>query len=283
MADLVDVMNAFVASITQTLYPHGIEKPSITGLATGVYAGWPQSSRLTADLAGFAKGNGKIHVTVYPTGAERNTTRYSNDWQTLTDAMPTLNLVISGQNITISGTVSIPQNVALLVDGSPYTYAVKASDTLTSIATALASMIVGATNAGPVITLPSSSKIQAARSGGTGIYIRETRRQQRTVQLTVWADTPEHRDTTSQAVDLTLSATDYLPLPDSTGVRITYLSSRLDDATQKANLYRRDILFTVEYATTQTMLVTEVLVTQQNQHIGVTGASADISISTIYQ
>ena len=283
MADIADVMNAFVASIAQTIYPNGTGQPSVTGLATAVYAGWPQSSQMDADLAGFTKGAGRIHVTVYPTGTEKNTTRFSNGWQTLTDAMPTLSLAISGQTVTIGGTVSVPQNVALLVSGLPYTYAVQASDTLTSIATAIASMIAGATNSGPVITLPATARIQAARSGSNGTSIREVRRQQRTMQLTIWADTPAHREATAQALDVALAATEYLSLPDGTGVRIVYQSTRLDDATQKANLYRRDLLYTAEYATTQTMQATEVVMTQQNQHVGMTGASADLTVSTIYQ
>ena len=34
MADLVDVENAFVALITQTLYPNGTSQPSVTGIPT---------------------------------------------------------------------------------------------------------------------------------------------------------------------------------------------------------------------------------------------------------
>lgn len=283
MADIIDVMNAFVASIAQTIYPNGTGQASVTGLATKVYPGWPQSSQLDADLAGFAKGGGAIHVTVYPTGTEKNVTRFSNGWQTLADAAPTITLTIAGQAVSLGGTVSVPQNVALLVGGLPYVYAVQLSDTLTSIATALASMISGATSSGPIITLPPSARIQAARSGSVGTSVREIRRQQRTMQLTIWADTPAHREATAQALDVALAATEYLLLPDGTGARIVYQSSRLDDATQKANLYRRDLLYIAEYATTQTMQATEVVMTQQNQHVGMTGASADLTVSTIYQ
>jgi hypothetical protein len=283
MADVVDVMSALVAAMAQVIYPNGTAQPSVTGLATVIYAGWPQSSQLDKDLAALNTGGGRVHVTVYATGAEKNTTRYSTDWLPLTQPAQTVTLVVAGQTITVGGAVSVPQNIAILVNGLPCTYAVQANDTLTSIATALAVQIPGASNTGPVITLPATARIQAARVGGAGTMFREVRRQQRAVQLTIWADTPAHREATAQAIDVALAATEFVTLSDQTAARIIYQSSRLDDGTQKANLYRRDLIYSVEYATTQTSAATTVTVAQQNLHTGVSGSSATTTNQTIYQ
>jgi hypothetical protein len=283
MADIVDVMSALVAAMAQIIYPNGTSQPSVTGLPTIIYPGWPQSSQLDKDLAAFNTGTGKIHVTVYPTGTEKNLTRYSNDWILLSQPAPTVTLLVVAQTVTVSGTVSTPQNVALLVNGLPYTYALQAGDTLTTIATALAVLVPGASNAGPVITLPATARIQAARVGGAGTMFRELRRQQRAVQLTIWADTPAHREATAQAIDVALAATEFVALPDQTAARIIYQSSHLDDATQKANLYRRDLIYSAEYATTQTSAATTVTVAQENLNTGVSGSSATTTTRTTYQ
>ncbi|MFC4526413.1 hypothetical protein ISN76_12925 [Dyella halodurans] len=284
MADVIDVMNALVATMAQVIYPNGTAQPPSTGLQTVIYPGWPQSSQLDADLAGFSNGKGgRIHVTVYASGNEKNTTRYSNDWQTLSVPNPTLTASIAGQTVTIGGTVSTPQNMALLVNGAGYTYAVQPADTLTSIATALAALVPGASNTGPVITFPATARIQAARVGGVGTAFREVRRQQRLFQVTIWADTQADRETTAQAIDVPLAATEFLTMSDGTAARIIYQSSRLDDMTQKANLYRRDLTYLVEYATTQTAQATQVVMTQENIHTGVSGSSATTTTQTTYQ
>lgn len=283
MADVVDVMSALVAAMAQVIYPNGTGQPSVTGLATIVYPGWPQSSQLDKDLAAFNTGGGRVHVTVYPTGTEKNVTKYSNDWMPLSQPALTVTLTVAGQTVTVGGTVSTPQNVALLVNGLAYTYAVQANDTLTSIATALAVQVPGASNTGPVITLPATARIQAARVGGAGTLSREVRRQQRAVQLTIWADTPAHREATAQAIDVALAATEFVTLADQSAARIIYQSSRLDDGTQKANLYRRDLIYMVEYATTQTSSATSITVAQENLSTGVSGSSATTSTRTTYQ
>lgn len=285
MADLTDASNALVALIAQTLYPSGTSQPSVTGVDTVVYSGWPTASQLDADLARFASppGNGRIHVTVFPTNTESKTTRYIPDWQEASQVATTITLTVAGQVITLGGTVATPQNVAVLVDAAAYTYAVQSSDTLTSIATALAALIPGATSAGPAVTIPNGSVIRAARAGGSGTIQRETKRQMRVMQITVWADTPDHRTATASAIDAALSGVERITMPDLTLARLIYQASHEIDDKQKANLYRRDLLYSVEYATTQVADATTVVVAQENLAAGMTGVDATPNTSTIYQ
>lgn len=284
MADISDVQNAMVSAIAQLLYPNGIGLPSLTGVPTTVYGGWPQSAQLDADLAGFANGKGgKVHVTVFPNGTESNVTRYMSDWVPLGNTPATLTLAIAGQTVTLGGTVSLPQNVALLVDGLAYTYAVQAGDTLTTIATALAVQVPGATNAGAMITVASTSRIAAARAGGIGTAYRELRRQKKVVQVTIWADTPDHRNVTAAAIDGAFASLNFMNLPDGSAARMIYQSSITDDGTQRANLYRRDLKYSMEFATTQIADATEIVVAQENIQTGVTGVDVALSSRTTYQ
>jgi hypothetical protein len=271
MADLSDVEASLVSLIAQTLYPNGTGNPSVTGVPAVVYAGWPTASRLDADLLALStnQAGGKVHVTVYPTKMERNTTRYMRQWQNVTLPAPTLTLTVSGQQVTVGGTVSTPQNVMLMVGYRPFVYAVQPSDTLTSIATALATLVTGSTNAGPVVTLATNAILTAARVGASGTAIMEVRRQERVFQITVWADTPADRDATAKAIDPVLANIEFLVFPDTSAGRLIYKSSPVDDMVSKAVLYRRDLMYSVEYATTLVNTTTEITQTQLNVSVGV--------------
>jgi phage tail sheath gpL-like len=282
MADLIDVQNALIAQVAQAVYPNGTGSASVSGANTAIYGGWPQASQLDADLAAFAGGGaGRLHVTVFPSGTESNTTRYMATPYIATVLAATIALAIAGQTITLSGTIATPQNVALLIGGIPYLYAVQASDTLTSIATALASMVPGASNAGTVITVPTGVTIEAARAGGSGVMLSEIRRQKKVFQVTVWADTPSHRDVTAAAVDLAMAAINFLTMPDTTGARLTYQSSHQDDGMQRANLYRRDLMYCIEYGTTQSLVGTEVVTLQDELQVEWAGVNTVLQTITI--
>ena len=273
MADIIDVQNELVAVSAQALYPLGTAQPSAAaGVPVRIYPGWPISGALDEDL-----GAGTCHVSVFPLQLERNTSRFPKDWIDQAVSPTTLTLTVSGLTVTVGGAVSTPQNVMLSVGGQDYAYAVQATDTLTSIATALATLVPGASNSGPIITLASSSNMKAARVGAGGTVIRELRRQERVIKMTVWADSPAHRDAIAQIVDSAMAAIQFITLPDGFAARVIYRGSPVWDNQQKANLYRRDLDYMVEYATTQTAAATQIT----QQQINVTaqdGTAAQISI-----
>lgn len=266
MSDIIDVQNALVSAVVTSVYPNGTGQASVSNSAIIVYAGWPDASNLDVDLLA-----GKTHITVFPTATEKNTTRYSKDWQPLSVNTATITATIVNQTVTIGGAMPSPftaHNVNVMVNGKPYVYAVQVADTLTSVATALAALIVidvvGTTSLGAVITMPPTARINAARVGVTGTSIREIRRQERVFQITIWAQTPTLRDTIGSALDGALAATEFLTMPDGYGARLFYKSSNVIDALQKAKLYRRDFMYNVEYATTQTEVDTQVTQEQLN-------------------
>lgn len=285
MADVIDVQTALVALAAAALYPNGTGQPSAAGgVPCKVYAGWPTESQLDSDLAGRT-----AHVTVFPRPEERNTTRFPQDWQPQTMNSATLTLTINGQQITVGGVVppaNNPHNLSVLANGKPYVYAVQTSDTLNSIAASLAALIAadlpGTSAAGAVVTLPGTGRIGAARVGVTGTAVREIRRQERQFQITVWADSPTHRDAVAQPVDQVLAATKFLTMPDGLAARLIYKGSPISDNTQKSRLFRRDLIYLVEYATTQTE--TETQITQDQLGVAATrdGATQPIQNPTIY-
>jgi len=278
MADISDVSAALVSLIAQTLYPNGTGQQSLAGLPVMIYEGWPTQDTLDKDLRA-----GKAHVSVFTTPNVRNTTRYMKRWVPVVAPVQTLTLTIAGRTITVGGTVATPQIVMAMVNYLPYVYVVQASDTLTSIATGLAAFIPGATNSGPVITVPASAMLTAARVGAQGTSIMEIRRQERIMMMAVWADTPAHRRAVAEPVDVALANTAFLTLTDQTQARVIFRSDRVDDALQKAKLYRRDLLYSVEYATTISETETQITQTQLNVQAAVAGVPPYTNVATIFE
>lgn len=87
---------------------------------------------------------------------------------------------------------------------------------------------------------------------------RETRRQTKQFQITIWANAPDTRDTLGRALDAALSDTFRLTLPDGSQAVLAYRGGRLTDDRQTANLYRRDSTAEVNFATLLTMAATPI-------------------------
>jgi hypothetical protein len=277
MSDISDVLTVLVKIAECVLYPNGVTKPSIVNSDIVIYPGWPSSDNLDTDLAA-----GKTHVSVFPKAEERNTTRYREKEKVTQAPTTTLTLTVQtasgghllldgGGNvlledngflllegnslaIVVGGTISVPQNVMLRVNGKDYVYAVQASNALVDIAAALATLVAvdipGTSASGNSINVGPTGRVQAARVGGVGTVAKEIRRQEHVVMITVWAATPQLRDTIAAAIDVDLAERRFISMPDGYGARIIYKNSLLVDSLQKAALYRRDLNYTIEFATT---------------------------------
>ena len=285
MSDLTDVETALVNLIAAALYPNGTSQPSAAGVPVVIYPGWPTASRLDADLL-----VGKAHVTVYAVpGMERNTSRYPREWHEQALATATLTLTVAGQAVTVGGAMPAPFTphvLNVMANGLPHPYQVLASDTPGTIAAALAALVAvdvpGTVAAGPVITVPASGRINAARVGVTGTVIRELRRQERSFRITAWADTPDHRVALARPIDAALGAVDRITMPDGYSARVLYHSSGDVDTQQKAKLYRRDFVYSVEYATTEVQVQTQITQEQLNTSGRIDGSTQDGPVKTTY-
>ena len=65
-----------------------------------------------------------------------------------------------------------------------------------------------------------------------------------------WCPDPAVRDTVAGAIDTALASLRFIALPDGTQGRLIYAGGADFDQSQDAALYRRDLLYGVEYATT---------------------------------
>ncbi len=253
MASLTDVMKQVAAQIAAAVYPNGTGQPSVAGFPIRVYPGWPVPEQLEADL-----GAGIAHISVYPHGKDRSTTRYlGRTWVPLTAPAHTLTMTVAGSVVTLSGTISA-QNIMINLNGTSYVYAVQQSDTLTSAAAALAYLVPGATSSGPVITLTGAHAV-LARVGGFGTAYKETKRQEQSVQVIVWANSPAARDAIASPLDSALSDSNDISFIDGSFGVIRSNGSLMTDQLQKADLYRIDLFYMIDYATTQVLNAAEVI------------------------
>ena len=256
MADESDVEVALVAAAAAAVYPNGAAAPPPGGTACRIIRGEPNPEALNVDLAA-----GVVNVTVsLMEKMSRNTTRYSTAWQpAAVQAVPGLAVSMSGNVASFSGTGGAGSIVGVQVMGQGYTYATLAGDTPGSVAAALAQQVPGATASGAALTLPARGGTPLAVVHGYAAAVSELRRQEQGFTVAVLAPTPDARTAIASAIDQALSNTEFLALADGSAGRLRYHSTRVDDVPSRANLWRRDLLYTVEYGTTALMSVPEMV------------------------
>ena len=244
MADLSDVETALTNAIVQIIYPGGTTVPSVTGAAVKIFRGWPAPIGLNADLSASVAN---ISIFSDPK-TTRETTRYPRTWRTRLTTAPTLTVSTVGQTVTFGGTGGSGQVAGVEVDAVVCSIAVGASDTPVSVASALSGAIAGSLRTGPTLTFPGAARV-VARVGGGGVSVMETRRQEQGVIVSIWCSDPMVRDGLAASLDASLSLIDWLQFPDGSAGQLKYEATSEIDTSENANLYRRDLIYTVEYPT----------------------------------
>lgn len=283
MADISDVEDALVTLVVSAVYPNGTGQASVASLPVQVFRGWPQAEDLKRDLLSSDGSASMVKVSIFPRAGERNVTRHPKEAQFTAAPVHTITAAVSGAHITLGGTIATPQYVTVILGGAhAYSYAVKTNDTLSSVAAALAALIsaaVPATSSGPVITNSTGADV-ICRVGAPGTGWIETRRQVRPLQVTVWAGTPAARDAAAKVVDALFADTDWLTFSDGSAGRLLYTGSYTEDGAQIEGVYRRDLIFTVEYPTIQFVSGSEITVFQSGiQSIAPAPGPVDTSFS----
>jgi hypothetical protein len=255
MADQSDVETALTTLIGAVIYPQGTNAPSILGAACRIYRGWPNTAALDADLAA-----GRVNITVFPDARhEQNTTRWTEEYSVTQPITPTLTIATAvtgtGSTATIGGTASPGQVAGLLVDNLAVVHRTAAGDTPDLVAATLASYLRTqrvAAVAGATITIPGAHLLVGRVVADQQVQ-QEIRRQRQNFRISCWCPDPTTRDTAGAAVDVALAAQNFIALPDGTSGRLRFVSSTVFDQSEDASLYRRDLLYGVDYATTQTI------------------------------
>lgn len=246
MPDLADVEDEFVRLVVNALYPNGTDEPSVLGLLCRVYRGWPSSGTLNLDLQ-----NELVNITVSPdTDLGFTTTRYTLEWDTPRTS-PTLEASVDHNTVTLMGTASSDYVCGVLIDNASYIYRVRTGDTPAIIAANLAAMVRSTRPAhltGTQFTVPNALRV-VARVTAIGSRSREVRRQTRDIRVITWCPTPESRDQAASAIDHALARLSFLSLADDMKARILYKGTAVYDQAQNSKLYRRDLIYAVEYPT----------------------------------
>jgi hypothetical protein len=255
MAGLAAVETAILTQIATALgMPGGYQAntqaaSSVAGVNLRVFRGWPVAALLDTELVG-----GAGQVSVYPgAGMARVTTRYLGA-QADTPSTSTITATIAGQTITLAGTPSAAHLIGIATGRglvlTTYAYRVLAGNTLAQIATAIAALISGASAVGAVITL--TQPIVYARVVADGLSTAEIRRVEQAFRIGLWMPTPDLRDLVADALDGALAVAPFVATAGNEAVRIKYAGTQVFDAPSKDRLWRRDLNFLAEYATTAT-------------------------------
>jgi hypothetical protein len=246
MADISDVEQALAEAVSAILYPAGSSQSSIIGALCRVYRGWPNSATLNTDL-----NAGAVNVTIgVDNDSGRTTTRYLPEW-TAASAQPGTVVSAESQTLTIAGHPAAGDVVGAMIDGVALAYRVQTGDSPDLIAANLGQLIRSIRTAnlqGNTVTVPGAMSV-IARVACDREASFESRRQEKDLRIACWCPTPTLRDAVAAAIDGAISHKGFLSLPDATEARIVYRNTASYDQAQNALLYRRDIIYTAEYAT----------------------------------
>jgi hypothetical protein len=250
MADLSDVETALVAALMAIAYPSGSSGASAFGAAAKVFRGQAAGSMLVADAAA-----GVVDIGVFPDpGRGRDTTRWGVQVTEL-GGSPGVTVVTDGNSATFYGSANRGDLAGVLVGATGYVYAAQTGDSASLVAACVAGAIRANTICwltGATLTVPACTAI-AARTGAAAQALEEWARQEHDFRISVWAGTPALRDAACGAVGAALATMTFLTLADGTGGRLRYSATASDDADQASSVYRRDLVYTVEYGTTVLM------------------------------
>lgn len=250
MADIEDVAATLASTIAGLLTGSG--GTPLNGVQTDIFPGWPKPNDLKAALAA-----GNVQISVYPMpGATSNVTRHQRNWELVSAASITTTAAISGGVITFGGTITLPLNVAVTSEGLTANYQAVSGETLTSlashVATACVTAGIQASASGAAVTLASNDPNAAVSLGGQGTLGRENARSKQVFTISIWAPSPSLRSTTAKAFEPYLMGLDTLTLPDGSVGHIFFQREQDNDHSEVEGLYRRDIWFTCEFPYVET-------------------------------
>ena len=177
-------------------------------------------------------------------------TRFRQEWIENVVSPATLTATLIGNSVTIGGTVSIPQAVMIVVNNIGYAHQVLNTDTLDSIASALGLLIPNSTVLNNVITINGAFSI-IPRITQYGIASKEVKRQEVNFNFITWAASRDTRTAVSDVIEVGLGQLSrFLITTDNYWAPIVYSGVKDHEELQKSiPIYRRDLMFRIEYPT----------------------------------
>ena len=265
MADLSDVTAYLAQQAANAVYPNGTSSASVASMDCRIYEGWPLPDQLDLDMAGkqmsgspavptVRAGGPVANVSIYPLQGTGNTVYQILD-QTYVVVGVTYGLTVaqSGNVLTVSGQPKPGEYLTLICDDS-FVYSLTGANTaaiLASLASAAQANYPAATATSNTLTVPTTRSL-VVRQGGIGTLGKVSHRQRHSVMLTVWAPTHAARNAIASAIDVYLKQANKVTMPDGSQALVIYNRTNTSDEQQMATIYRRDLIYDVEYATIET-------------------------------
>ena len=248
MADQSDVGAALVSEITDILYPNGFSCSGLLSQTVKIYRGWPNTALLKTDLA-----SNTLNVSVFANvSTPRNTTRWAEGSVISVTTTPSLKVDVSGTSATFSGAAHTGQLAGLLVDTLAVVHRTVAGDSPEVVAATLAEMIrsrrIALAN-GATVTVPGAG-LMVGRVVADQTVLRWTRSQLQQFRISCWCPDPDSRDKVISLIDTAFATRTFIGLADGSSGRLRYEGTTEFDQSQDAALYRRDLIYSVDYLTT---------------------------------
>lgn len=263
MADISDITTFLGLAASSAVYPNGTSSPSVANMDVRIVEGWPTPDQLDLDMQGKMLDANKVvvsrpggpvaSVSVFPPpGTGVQVPQILDETYVVTAPTYGLTFTLAGSVITVSGQPVAAEYLTVICDDA-HVYSASGSSTVALLA-ALASQAQAdypqATSTATTLTIPGVHEI-VARQGGKGVLGKVLHRQRQSVMITVWAPSTVVRAALAKAIDVAFKKANKVTLPDSSQALVIYNRTTNIDEMQSQAIYRRDLVFDVEYATVE--------------------------------
>ncbi len=258
MADVADVMDALVAMSFAAVYPAGPMTAGISGKIIHVGEGWPLTEDINAALAAD-----QTIVSVYLRPGSSSKPHSVMNWETNVARAPVkgLTATVGDDTVSLTGNALKGEIATVLAEGKAYSHVAAAIESAEQVANELLRLILpdidDVERTGGTLTFPTSYGLEA-RIGGQGLLGNKVHQQTQQFQITVWAPSAADRTAVGAPVELALSRPTKLQMPDGTWAIITKVDTTLSDREENRALYRRDMIYAVQFDTLDLIPATEI-------------------------
>ena len=270
MADLSDVTSALAALASSAVYPSGTGQPSVCGLDTRIFEGWPLSQQLDLDMSGewmqgtppkpAPRPGGKVcNVSVYPLpGATAEVYQLLDSTYTVVNPNYGLTTAVAGNVITVTGAPVTGEFLTVILYVGSMSGKVISSNK-TTVPAILNDLMAQAASLGFTLTTDGISTLTivsnvwsfVVRQGSVGTLAKVTHRQRQAITIIVWAPDYRSRIALAAAIDVLIKENLIITMPDTSQCKLTYNRTSVSDDLQLHTIYRRDLVYDAEYATLQ--------------------------------
>jgi hypothetical protein len=170
---------------------------------------------------------------------------------------PTLQFTVNGTAISVAGVASALTNVLITLNRKTFSFHFRAGTTAGRAIHALSAALPKSFTVLSSVCIPLAEHLSISVTTA-GTAVKELHRQIKDFQITVWAPAPGLRDRIGSAIDTALSEQCHIDLNDGAPAQLLYTRQFDSDRSENWHVYRRDLIFSVNYATTQAITAPEV-------------------------